>query len=141
MLRGAGSGAPYATAAADRLDQTANDAVQRGLAGAVRAEQGEDIAGPYFQVDMLQRLKAGIVSFRQVRDRDDWRHGIPGCADAIGVLERHGRRPAWDSRRNGAHLVRFRVRGPQCTATEETNGRDRAMTTRHMRFEIGRAHV
>src|SRR3546814_6881868 len=56
------------------LDQSADDADQRGLAGAVRAEQGEDLAGPDFQVDILQRLKARIVSFRQVRDRDDGRH-------------------------------------------------------------------
>jgi len=41
-----------------RRDDPANDADQRGLAGAVRAKQGEDLALADFQVDLLQRLEA-----------------------------------------------------------------------------------
>ena len=62
-------------AAGGRIDDAADDADQRRLAGAVRAEQREDFAAPDAQVDVLQRLEAGRVGLREVRYGDDRLHG------------------------------------------------------------------
>ena len=53
------------------VDDAADDVDQCGLARAVRAEQGEDFAATYVEVDSLQRLKTGCILFGQVLDRDD----------------------------------------------------------------------
>ena len=55
----------------------ANDVDQRGLAGAVRPEQSEDLAFLDVEIDILERLEARGVGLRHVLDGDDrWRHGI-----------------------------------------------------------------
>jgi hypothetical protein len=56
--------------AAGRIDDAADDADQRGLAGAVRSEQRENLAAPDVQVDAFQRLEAGLVGFREIAE---WR--------------------------------------------------------------------
>jgi hypothetical protein len=47
-----------------RIDDAADDADQRRLAGAVRAEQRENLAVRDFQADILQRLKTGGIGLR-----------------------------------------------------------------------------
>jgi len=53
-----------------------------GLAGAVRAEQRENLAVAYLQVDVFKRLEAGGVGFVKMRDGNGGRHDtflvIPG---------------------------------------------------------------
>ena len=49
-----------------RGDDAADDVDQRGLAGAVRPEQREDLAAADLQVDALQRLEAGGIGFGEV---------------------------------------------------------------------------
>ena len=61
-----------------RRDDAADDADQRRLAGAVRAEQGEDFAPADLQVDALQRLQARSVGLGQARDGDHRRHRREG---------------------------------------------------------------
>src|ERR1700733_11629781 len=46
-----------------QIIDAANDADQRGLAGAVRSEQREDLALLDLQIDVLQRLEAGAIGF------------------------------------------------------------------------------
>ena len=62
--------------AGGRIDDAADDADQRGLAGAVRPEQRENLAAPDLQVDALQRLEARGVGLRKISDGDDGLHGI-----------------------------------------------------------------
>ncbi len=57
-----------------RGDDAADDVDQRGLARAVRAQQGEDLALVDIQCGALQGLYAGGVGLGQVLDRDDGRH-------------------------------------------------------------------
>ena len=45
---------------------------------AVGAEQGEDLALADAEVDALERGVAGGVGLREVGDRDDGRHPVPG---------------------------------------------------------------
>ena len=59
--------------AARRIDDAADDVDQRGLAGAVRPEQGEDLAVRDVEIDVLERLEARRVGLRQVRDGDGGR--------------------------------------------------------------------
>ena len=61
-------------AAARRIDDAADDADQRRLAGAVGAEQRENLAVADFQVDVLERLKAGGVGLVQMRDGNGGGH-------------------------------------------------------------------
>ena len=63
-----------------RLDDAADDADQRGLAGAVRAEQREDLAAADVEIDVLERLEA-----RTHRSwRDSRRKWLISCG---GLLE------------------------------------------------------
>ena len=57
-----------------RRHDSAHDVDQRGLAGAVRAEQGEDLALLDVEVHRFERLQAGGVGLRKVFDREDGRH-------------------------------------------------------------------
>jgi hypothetical protein len=60
--------------AGGRVDDAADDADQRRLAGPVGAEEREDLAAPDLQIDILERLEAGGVGLREIRDRDDGLH-------------------------------------------------------------------
>src|SRR5690606_32990668 len=60
--------------AGGRVDEAADDADQRRLAGAVRAEQGEDLAAIDVEVDALQRPEAGRVGLVELPDGDDRLH-------------------------------------------------------------------
>jgi hypothetical protein len=57
-----------------QIGDAADDADQRGLAGAVGAEQGEDLALVDVEIDVLQRLEAGAIGLRQIGDGDDGGH-------------------------------------------------------------------
>jgi len=59
--------------AVSRRDDAADDVDQRGLAGAVRAEQREDLALLDLQVDALQRLAAAGVGLGEALDGEDGR--------------------------------------------------------------------
>ena len=75
-----------------RRDDAADDADQRGLAGAVRTQQREDLALADLEVDALQRLQARRVGLGQVRDGDDRRHGMildDGHVDALSIQGHH----------------------------------------------------
>ena len=61
--------------AAARVHGAADDADERGLARAVGAEQGENLAGHDIQAHAFQRLKPGSVFLCEVRDGDDRIHG------------------------------------------------------------------
>ena len=47
-------------AARARIGDAADDADQRGLAGAVRPQQGEYFPAPDVQVDAVERLESGL---------------------------------------------------------------------------------
>ena len=49
-----------------RIDDAADDADQRGLAGAVRPQQREDLAAPDVEIDVVQRLETGAVGLGQI---------------------------------------------------------------------------
>ena len=76
--------------AAGRVDQRGKDADQRRLAGAVRAEQGEEIAGLDGQRDALEGFDAVRVGLAQLDDVERWGlgHGV-GAGNAV-----RSRRPA-----------------------------------------------
>ena len=57
------------------IGQAADDRDQRRLAGAVGAEQREDLALLDIQRDGAERRSAGLVDLREVPYRDDGRHG------------------------------------------------------------------
>src|ERR1700692_3795869 len=57
------------------IHDAAHNADQRGFAGAVRPEQCEDFATPDPERDVFQRLEAGRIALRQIRDFDDVLHG------------------------------------------------------------------
>ena len=67
-----------------RIDDAANDADQGGLAGAVGAEQGEDLALANVQVNALQGRMPGRVDLVQLLDGNDRLHG--GWPLACGKL-------------------------------------------------------
>ena len=56
------------------VDDAADDADQRGLAGAVGSEQGKDLAATDVEVDLLERHLAGRVGLAHVADRNDRLH-------------------------------------------------------------------
>src|SRR5690606_7333268 len=62
--------------AARRVHHAAHDADQRGLAGAVRAEKGENFTASYLEAGFLQSLETAGVGFRQILDRNDGLHGM-----------------------------------------------------------------
>src|SRR5208282_6610118 len=68
--------AGHRDAAAGRIDDAADDADQRRLAGPVRTEQRENLAVAYLQVDVLERLEAGGVGFVKMRDGNGGGHYI-----------------------------------------------------------------
>src|SRR6202012_2326145 len=55
-------------APAARRDDAADDVDQRGLAGAIRAEQGKDLALLYLEVDRLERAHARRIGLTDVLD-------------------------------------------------------------------------
>ena len=73
--------------AAARVDDAADDVDQRRLAGAVRAEQTENLAAPDLEIRVLQRLEAGRIGLRQILDRDDRLHeALRGGALMIWIV-------------------------------------------------------
>src|SRR6185437_10753186 len=58
-----------------RAHDATDDADERGLARAIRPEQGEDLTAADGEVDLLQRREARGVLFRQPADLDDAFHG------------------------------------------------------------------
>src|SRR5579875_79114 len=62
-------------AAARRIDDAADDADQRGLAGAVRTEQREYLAVLDVEIDVLERLETARIGLAEVPDGDDGGHG------------------------------------------------------------------
>ena len=62
-----------------RIDDAADDADQGGLARAVGAEQGEDLALANVQVDALQGRVPGRIDLVQLRNGDDRLHGESPC--------------------------------------------------------------
>ncbi len=71
-------------APAARRDDAADDVDQRGLAGAVRAEEGEDLALAYLEIDRLERAHARGVRLTDVLDRDYRRHARGTRLDFVG---------------------------------------------------------
>ena len=61
--------------AAGRIGDAADDVDQRGLAGAVRPEQRENLAAPDLQVDAFQRLETRVVGLGKISNGDDGLHG------------------------------------------------------------------
>ena len=60
------------------VDDAADDADQRRLAGAVGAEQREDLAAADLEVDVLESVEAGGVGLGDAGDGDDgWWHKDP----------------------------------------------------------------
>ena len=59
-------------AAGDRLN-AGEAAQQRGLAGAVRADDGDDLAGVHREVDAVQHLDAAVARAQAL----DVKHGQP----------------------------------------------------------------
>ena len=68
-------------------DNSANDGDQRGLASTVRAEQSEDFALLDVEADAVERDEPRAVGFAQIRDANDWLHGLPhtprGCCNSV----------------------------------------------------------
>jgi hypothetical protein len=62
-------------AALAEVGYAADDADQRGLAGAVRSQQRKDLAAVDFQVDIVKRLETGAIGLRQICNGNDGRHG------------------------------------------------------------------
>ena len=58
-----------------RRHDPADDADQRGLAGAVRPEQRENLALVDVEIDALECLEPGSIGLGKVRNRNDRRHG------------------------------------------------------------------
>jgi hypothetical protein len=58
-----------------RVDDAADDRNQRGLAGAIGAEQRKDFAAADVQVDVAQRLEAGSIRLAQTGNGNDRLHG------------------------------------------------------------------
>src|SRR5204862_1834317 len=58
-----------------RVDDAADDADEGRLAGAVRAEEREDLALPDLEVGRFQRLEARREGLTQLLDGEDGRHG------------------------------------------------------------------
>jgi len=58
-----------------RVDDPADDADERRLAGAVRTEEREDLALRDLEVDRLQRLEARREGLAQLLDGENGSHG------------------------------------------------------------------
>jgi hypothetical protein len=61
-------------AAFAQIGDAADDADQRGLAGAVRPQQREDFAALDLEVDAVERPETGAIGFRQICNGDDGSH-------------------------------------------------------------------
>src|SRR5690606_24038298 len=59
------------------VDDAADHADQRGLAGAVGAEQREDLAAADLEVDPAQGMEARLVGLVELLDGNDRRHVRP----------------------------------------------------------------
>ena len=57
------------------VDDAANDADQRGLAGPIGPQQGQDLSSADVEVDAFERLKTRSVGFGQTGDGNDGLHG------------------------------------------------------------------
>src|SRR5208283_233243 len=68
--------------AAARLDDAADDVDQRRLAGAVGAEQGENLAAADLEIDGLERDQTRCVGLRQVFYADCRKHAGLGPGKA-----------------------------------------------------------
>jgi hypothetical protein len=66
-----------------RIDDAADDADQRRLAGAVRPEQGENLALVYLKVDVGERLETRRIGLGQVFDRNDRLHGDEDSSETL----------------------------------------------------------
>ena len=78
-------------AALAQIGDAADDADQRGLARAVRPEQRKNLAGLDVEIDVVQRLEAGAVGFREIGDGYDGWHREHGslkwrCGDDEAAL-------------------------------------------------------
>ena len=62
-------------AAGAEVGDAADDADQRGLAGAVRPQQRKNLAAADLQIDVVQRLEPGAIGFGQICNGYDGRHG------------------------------------------------------------------
>src|SRR5690606_37871106 len=60
--------------AGGRVNQPANGADQRSLAGAVRAEQGKDLATTDIQRHLFQCLETAVIDLAEIAYRDDRIH-------------------------------------------------------------------
>src|SRR6516162_2781040 len=58
-----------------RIDDAADDADQSRLAGAIRAEQRENLAVADVEVDVFKRLESGGVNLIETRDGNGGRRG------------------------------------------------------------------
>ncbi len=67
------------------VDQAADDADQGGLAGAVGAEQREDLATPDLKIHLFERLETAGIGLAQALDGNDRSHGFgTGTISATG---------------------------------------------------------
>ena len=72
-----------------RVDDAADDADERRLAGAVRTEKRKNLALPNLQIDVVESAEAGFVGFGEIRDGNDRSHRRHlvhgrGCSDCEG---------------------------------------------------------
>ena len=58
------------------IDQPADDRDQRRLARAIRPQQSQDLSFLDLQIDTFQRLKAAVITFGKMIDRDNGRHDL-----------------------------------------------------------------
>src|SRR5690606_18686362 len=121
-----------------RRHDAAHDADQRGLAGPVWTEQREDLPAADVEVDVLQRLEAARVAFRESADFDD-RFGRHAGYRAQGVTARACQSSPWvmpvgvfpaaqgrhSPRNRGAFLTSWRS-APIPAASRVPAGADRA---------------
>ena len=87
------------------IDDAADDADQRGLAGAIGAQQRKDLATADVKVDAFQRLEAGAIGLGEVCDGDDGGH--------VGLDCNGGRHKAADRPARGEHR-QIGTRAPPC---------------------------
>src|SRR5258705_3483856 len=91
-------------AAFAEIGDTADDADQRGLAGAVRPQQRKDLAAADFQVDVVKRLETGAIGFRQICNGYDGGHGgLDGLKLEFGKAQATPRAALWGTRTERSH--------------------------------------
>jgi hypothetical protein len=128
-------GAEDADAAAARVDEPAQHAQQRGLAGAVGAEQGVDLAGPCCQVDALQGLALAEAA-HEAADLDGAGR-LTGHVAIVGTSGAHA--PVRSSRWEGSgglrpgRSARYRARSDGSRGPHPRRGGDPADPERHRR--------